>query len=119
MSSTGLSVCGLVPTGSTFRQGHRIGARVRNRYTRESAYGKDSFGSGIKFTRMGFIGNKRVQLFPEPFFQDRVRAEGKDIIGKVVKDDGRVSVQFLEFSLQGVIEYIPFIDTFHDGSHVI
>ena len=58
---------------------------------------------------MGFIGNKRVQLFPEPFFQDRVRAEGKDIIGKVVKDDGRVSVQFLEFSLQGVIEYLSLI----------
>ena len=64
---------------------------------------------------MGFIGNKPVQLFSEPFFQDGVRAEGKDIIGKVVKDDGRVSVQFLEFSLQGVIENIPFIDTFHDG----
>ena len=42
----------------------------------------------IKFTRMGFIGNKPLQLFPEPGRQDRVRAESEDIIGKVIKDDG-------------------------------
>ena len=62
-------------------------------------YGKGPFGPGIKFTRMGFIGNKPLQLFPEAGCQDRVRAEGEDIIGKVIKDDGDVSVQSLEFSL--------------------
>ena len=62
-------------------------------------YGKGPFGPGITFTRMGFIGNKPLQLFPEAGCQDRVRAEGEDIIGKVIKDDGGVSVQSLEYSL--------------------
>lgn len=56
---------------------------------------------------MGFIGNKPLQLFPEPGRQDRVRAESEDIIGKVIKDDGCVSVHSLGPSLQGIIENIP------------
>lgn len=68
---------------------------------------------------MGFIGNKTFQVFLEPGRQDWVRAKGEDVIGKVVKDYGRVSVQSMEFSLQGIIENILVIDAFHDGSHAV
>ena len=64
---------------------------------------------------MGFIGNKPLQLFPEPGRQDRIRAESEDIIGQVIKMT--VCIRPLPGALlAGIIENILVINTFHDGS---